>query len=477
MVHLAFVPRVPQSLLAVVFLVASLSGCVKSPVPDVGKVEAAADDLPITLAPLTDLDLATSLLSFEAPVLIDTFRPGGEPVIAVTPKGTLIVSAHPGDTHLFMGDPKPDAGFARSLSGQSMLWRSTDGGKTWSYVGLPGRDIGPRDAAYSRSDPDITIDQAGNIYLVHLYIPFNSVERSADDGLTWTGTPAAHPIPFPINDRPWITSWRADEAWLIHDGFLWKSVPGTQGLAYQFLGRAPVGDSFGNLQVDPRDGTLYNGQMGRIAYSSDGGVSWKLFEQRPDKPGFSSRDPVFNLNEPAVDGAGNVYGAYFRGGTLYYAVWTPRGQQYLGERPVAKLSGSHMGPWIVAGDEGRIGIAWLGSDRDGGARAAEANWFLYAAVVEGAQTGRPVLHVQRATEKPIHVGSICTQGVGCVVTRGDRRLGDFLSATIDAAGHLLIVSGATANTGIPEAEDGLTSRPLFVKQAGGPLLRWAGSTN
>lgn len=459
--------RVASPLLIVVLAITGLAGCLQADqASDVASPESAAV-AKVKNLPVSDQDIHLSDLVFDPPVLLDKIRPGGEPVIAVTPKGTILVSAHPGYTHLFLGSgqPKVDPSWPQSLSGENMLWRSTDGGKTWAYVGIPIANAGKRNTDLSVSDPDIAIDSEGTIFLVSLHFASVGVSRSSDDGATWVGNPVAMTEPFPANDRPWVEAYKPDQVWIVTGNSLWKSIDGAMGLQYMPQSTIPSTGSERNLKVDPRDGTLYAGSATGGAYSTDAGATWKKFNggPKPDQAG------ILNLGQLAVDKAGNVYGSYFRHNALYYAAWTAHGEKYLGEHQVTNLSGTHLWPWIVAGDTGRIAIAWLGSDNAAGPGAAGANWFAYAAVVEDANTDAPIIHANKATEKPIHRGAMCQSGVACV-GRGDRRLGDFITAEIDLEGYFLIASAAT-QTGDAGSTDGMISHPVVVKQSGGPLLR------
>src|SRR5438552_18578753 len=53
--------------------------------------------------------------------LIDNARAGGEPVIQITQKGTILVAAHPGWTHTRY---PPSPNLVTPATGQSYLWRS-----------------------------------------------------------------------------------------------------------------------------------------------------------------------------------------------------------------------------------------------------------------------------------------------------------------------------------------------------------------
>ncbi|HUR67610.1 MAG TPA: hypothetical protein VM370_00060, partial [Candidatus Thermoplasmatota archaeon] len=68
---------------------------------------------------------------------------------------------------------------------------------------------------------------------------------------------------------------------------------------------------------------------------------------------------------------------------------------------------------------------------------------------------------------PIFLGKMCQRGTACQTDpnaeTGDRRLGDFFEAAIDAQGYL--------NVAYAVAMDDSISHPAFSKQMSGPLLR------
>src|ERR1044072_4212162 len=79
-----------------------------------------------------------ALPTFSVPRLIDDVRAGGEPVMAGTPKGTILIASLPVYPHYH---PTPTAvpptgpELLLPTQGQSYMWRSTDDGKTFTIVG------------------------------------------------------------------------------------------------------------------------------------------------------------------------------------------------------------------------------------------------------------------------------------------------------------------------------------------------------
>lgn len=413
-------------------------------------------------APLTALTTGSNY-TFHAPVLVDSQRPGGEPVIFVTPAGNLLMAAHPGPTHSSPTAGNPDSGLLTSFTAQNMMWRSTDAGASWDYVGFPGVGVGPRDTSLSISDPDLTSDEAGNIYHVSLYNPGEAqaglgMARSSDDGVTWTASPLE-----PGGDRPWLSGRGEHDVFVAVHGSIYRSVPGSGGIKLHKVGHSPYSQPDTNLQVGP-DGALYHGGYTGVAKSLDDGASWvelPVNMTEADSSGWMMAEPVF-------DDAGNLYATWFVGNAVYYGVWSPGGNSWFGEWKVAELPGTHLWPWMVAGGPGRIAIVWLGNQE---ADSPESNvgWKVHAAFIEGADSPAPTFAVVEATPEPIHEGVLCQSGVGCAGA-SDRRLGDFFTAAVLPDGRLGIAVASTA-VGAEASVDGWWGRPIFVAQDAGPTLR------
>ena len=102
---------------------------------------------------------------------------------------------------------------------------------------------------------------------------------------------------------------------------------------------------------------------------------------------------------------------------------------------------------MVAGDHGRIAVAYLGSDTPGTATVTPfdsgytGTWYLYLSVsLNGGKTWTTV----RAQDGPVQRGPICDNGTSCV---SGRNLLDFMDATLDARGAVLIGYADGCKTG------------------------------
>src|SRR5918992_169241 len=236
--------------------------------------------LPLTVARSADVrcpSVKPSKLGFGKARYIDKSRAGGEPVSIVARDGSIIVSAHAGTTHLYK-DPEAAAGigdFAVGYWNQTLNWRSTNGGKTWKYIGLFGAPVGPHSATSTGfSDPDLTMDAGGKLYNVEIDLANVAVFASPDDGQSW---PTANPVAA-SGDRPWVTGQEEDEVFLYVNlpKSLWRSTDG--GLTFLLVGQGgDVGPDSKMISdpLNPKTGLLGPLTDGGVSISKDEGVTWK----------------------------------------------------------------------------------------------------------------------------------------------------------------------------------------------------------
>ena len=115
--------------------------------------------------------------------------------------------------------------------------------------------------------------------------------------------------------------------------------------------------------------------------------------------------------------------------------------------------GTNTFPWITAGDNGRVDLAWYHTSETsevgtcpggtgtctnyGPSALTNAEWIVQMAQSLNAAAPTPSYAVVSATNHFIKHGQICTNGLGCT-TGGDRSLGDFLEIAHDKVGAALI---------------------------------------
>jgi hypothetical protein len=141
----------------------------------------------------------------------------------------------------------------------------------------------------------------------------------------------------------------------------------------------------------------------------------------------------------------------------YWQVWysyasaATRWRTWSAPRKVSQApSNTNVMPWITAGANGRIAIVWYGTSdtkNDPNVEDVHQPWFVYAAVITGANTAaRPVIEQVQATRHPIHYGTICLEGLGCIAEQGNRNNADFFEVDTDPRdGAVTIAYNDTSN--------------------------------
>lgn len=398
--------------------------------------------------------------------ILDNVRAGGEPVIAITPKGTILVAAHPGFTHTRY---PPSLNLLEPVSTQSYMWRSTDNGTTFKPVGLPlaPDGQGPRGVGQGVSDPDFAIDTEGRIYFTDLEaLAAASVSWSDDDGATWLqGNDAASLFGGTPVDRNWIATHGTTVYFMGNYGGekILKSEDG--GLTWTEQGAPHCEQQF----ITTKKGDVLVGCPNGLDHSNDQGKTW----QRRDVPGAKATSR--GMSSPALDAAENVYvtwaddhGIWIAGSRDLGQTWT---QPLNVAEPLNLTSGTNVWPWIVAGDEGRVAVYWYATSAGGGPAKATGDWYVYGATVLDAMSAAPRIAATKVTASPIFKGHICQNGTGCQAdpsAAGDRRLGDFFEAAIDKDGYVHVVYAVALDDSI--------SHPGYSKQVGGPSLHAANAT-
>lgn len=140
--------------------------------------------------------------------------------------------------------------------------------------------------------------------------------------------------------------------------------------------------------------------------------------------------------------------------------------------------GSNSFSWITAGSKGRTAMAWYHANQKRGKAGYTFDDLTTAefSVQVGESIHSTAKHahytVKTVSEHPIKYGPICTQGLGCTVSGGDRSLGDFLEVGHDKRGALALSyvddTSNTYTTGATGfAENG---PPVIVRQVHGTAL-------
>ncbi|HWG91003.1 MAG TPA: sialidase family protein, partial [Candidatus Thermoplasmatota archaeon] len=329
------------------------------------------------------------------------------------------------------------------LTGGDYVWRSTDGGASFELLPVP-------DPVFGGGDSDLAIDPSGRIYQTGLWLGCVSAATSTT-GDEWTMNPLMCEVP--IDDRNWIEAADTGLAYLTF-GSGQGALRSTALVRVEVVGDLPVAMNVlqipdsgqyqwpGNLAVDKTTGNVYVAYLTRddeafVFRSTDGG---QTAEKLPVAK--RSGDTFDSFAVVATDVAGNLYftwserekdtqttGIYVTHSTDQGATWsTP-------QRVNTAATQTAIFPWIVAGDAGRLAVAYYATNATGpSAEEVDGTWHVHLATTEnGLDANAPWLEQQISTT-PIMQGSICTSGTGCAA--GTRDLLDYFQIALDPQGYV-----------------------------------------
>ncbi|MHB8512746.1 MAG: hypothetical protein ACYDCC_11260 [Actinomycetota bacterium] len=177
-----------------------------------------------------------------------------------------------------------------------------------------------------------------------------------------------------------------------------------------------------------------------------------------------------------IDRAGNVYVAWVGYISsidphydVYLSVSTDGGDTWNGDSTgagapirVNREAGMEVMPAVVAGDSGRIALAWVGTSFDSQPylatdtcpmntppelscagkpkpQAPDSAWYTYVAQSTDATSSHPHFNIVRVSDKIIHYGDYCTLGIYCDgSSTGNRSLLDAITIFLDAGGYVQV---------------------------------------
>ena len=366
----------------------------------------------------------------------------------------------------------------------SFIHRSTDNGLEFhidSPVGLRP-DLPP-----GGGDTDITVDDRGYHYFVDLEGLVNlGTAVSNDDGNNWRKNPVA--VQNAAVDRQWYaidngpTGAAVDNTVFLafHEsavGTYIYSSPGSTGstdpvggLVWQNASaNAPMPLAADatcaqirfdkvtrNLYYACNEGTHVRITIGHVAPGQRTGIAFHNVTL-PNSPGGGGPGHLF----PAVatDSGGNVYVAWIdtNDSVVYYSSSTDQGESWTTPVRVSMAPASTAEfLWAQAGTAGTLALAWYATDAQGQpdsfpnwfddpVGATGIKWWGYAATITNAASLSPTVAQQRFTEKPMHYGQICNQGIGCTVSGGDRTMADYFALNFDSRGAIRLVYNDTTS--------------------------------
>jgi hypothetical protein len=418
-----------------------------------------------TGGPTPNPSFPTGGISFGAHTIVDPQRTEGEPLVHIDKDGNIWETG--------------PWGFSTA---QGFVARSTDNGDSFHIVSPNG--LRPNPAPAGGGDTDIITDDQGNAYFADLEgLAHIGVAVSNDNGNSWREDFVA--AMFPVDDRQWLaidngpSNGVSDNTVFltyrqIPGGSQVLSSPGSMGagdlvggLVYMnaatttFVG---AGAPCGRLTFDPVSRNLYlpcvQGNHVHVskAYVNPGqriGLAFSSTDT-PPSPGGSVGNLFASLT---TDQAGNIYVAWVdtTNNNVYLTVSTDAGTSWSTPLQVnGDPANTNIMPWAIAGAAGTVDIVFYGTDVRGSPNnfpswlnnrvaATTVKWFVYFTQVQAATTLTPTIYQVRASEHPTDYGQICTGGLGCTTSGGDRTLADFFSVALDANGAARIVLNDLTN--------------------------------
>jgi hypothetical protein len=237
------------------------------------------------------------------------------------------------------------------------------------------------------------------------------------------------------------------------------------------------GGLHGHVKVSP-DGTVYVPNKGcgatqAAVVSTDNGATWTVSHVPGSTPGDSdpsigvARDNTVYFGYVGADGKPGV------------AVSRDHGKTWTDNQAVGTEFGikNAVFPTVVAGDDDRAAIAYLGTPTGGNYQdqaSFRGVWHLYISTTYDG--GKTWVTSDATPNDPVQRGTICTSGTTC---GNDRNLLDFIDSTIDDHGRVEVAfadgcidacvtdPSHTSDTGPADAQ---AAYATIARQSGGKTL-------
>ena len=425
-------------------------------------------------------------VSFGKPIQVsaDDSQSAAEPSIRAARDGNLYIVAPTG-----LGGAR----IQEQGRGGDLIWRSEDGGKTWTF-------LGSYDQAAGGGDADIAPDRSGDLWGSGLTLANTTATYSNDQGNTWFVNPVGSLST--VVDRQWIETYKDEPFAFMTTGEIAPrsiilsrlELAGTYPVVSKTVDLTPEGEEYqwpGEVAVDERNDYVY------VTYNTIGPdeTTDKIVVARTDlqlnkKKHFVAAkthgDSFDSFTVVDVDRAGNVYvvwterrpaGPKGRRGTTpsFVAISKDHGRTWSRPYKLNSYPRTTVFPWLVAGSKGRVAFAYF-AIRHRGASPEKVvypgrevpQWKVFVSYSLRALADKPTFNEVRATPW-FHMGNVCTSGTGC--DPGTRDLLDFFQLDLDACGEIVITYTDNSRDQVNKDGTRTLNEPeliYFVRQNGGP---------
>jgi len=390
--------------------------------------------------------------TFSPPVVVDTddLNSVAEPSIEIAPDGAIYVSGPQGLGGARVPALVPGTEPLPGVGGD-LLWRSNDGGRTFTF-------LGSYDGAAGGGDSDIVATPDGDLYASGLTLACISLARSDDRGVTWANNPAACLDGAGVADRQWNDTYGNDALYtgygtltqglVLHralvDGPLPINGPATAldpSADYQWPGVVDVNQTNGNAVMAWNTPGTSNGTIDQIKINGVTDAGGLLFEE-PQVVATTTGDTFDSFVSIDHGTDGTLYAAWSERRPAARETWTmlaasrDGGATWATPVHVDTKPTTTVFPWVTAGDAGRVAVSYYGTGSGGvspeNLDVKDAGWFVYSSF--STDYGATFAE-HRTTPDPMHQGNICTSGTGCAA--GTRDLADFFETDLDKRGCLV----------------------------------------
>lgn len=392
-------------------------------------------------------------VTFHNNTMADFSATSGEPFIKVDNTDRIFVTS--------------PFGFSLTLS---LLWRSSDGGRTFSPLGTAVT----RDAVTGPGggDTHLDFDDKNRLYYVDLSAACVTAAVSEDGGNTFKPE-QTNPVVCvsdenpgaAADDRQWVAATGDGTAYVTWRNLLsspfWIFKTKDAGRTWDKGVQLGTVTQSGPLQIDKqkrrlvlngaeREATLvyqifYTGNDLRLFRVADvEGQPYVVNNFRIYNGGSNSVASVFPVLSVGRDGS--LYAVWSQNAsTIFMATSTDHGQTWSQPKRVSPSGGTNIMPWVVAGDAGRASVVWYNSPLPGNPINPASVWHIYMAQSLNALDQNAAFTTTRVSQNVIHYGEICLRGLSCDLSGNDRSFLEYPSVAVDSKGAAVITYNDNSN--------------------------------